>query len=93
MAAFEGIHRGTLIGLPTGGSTGQPLSFPLPGGGSAPICTLDEIGPEGQAFEGVGIQPQVLVQQKIADIRTGIDVILETAQRQVLYTDAKPYTR
>jgi len=93
VAAFEGIHRGTLIGLPTGGSTGQPLSFPLPGGGSARICTLDETGPEGQAFEGVGIQPQVLVQQKIADIRTGIDVTLETAQRQVLYTDAKPYTR
>lgn len=31
--AFDAAKRGTIIGETTGGSTGQPLMFKLPGGG------------------------------------------------------------
>jgi len=35
VVAFDAMHRGTLVGETTGGSTGQPLIFQLPGGGGA----------------------------------------------------------
>jgi C-terminal processing protease CtpA/Prc len=37
--AFRQLDRGPIIGQTTGGSTGQPLHQPLPGGGSFRICT------------------------------------------------------
>jgi C-terminal processing protease CtpA/Prc len=79
VAMFGAMHRGIIVGEPTGGSTGQPFSFKLPGGGSARICTKDTRAPDGKVFEGVGIQPQVAVKPSIEDIRTGKDAALNRA--------------
>jgi carboxyl-terminal processing protease len=76
---FQSMHRGATIGEPTGGSTGQPFSFKLPGGGSARICTKDTRTPDGRVFMGVGLQPDILVRPSVADVRGGRDAALGRA--------------
>ncbi len=78
-AAFKSLHRGSIIGQPTGGSTGQPLMISLPGNGSARICTKrDRLG-NGEDFVGKGIQPDVFVEPTVSDVRKGVDTELEAA--------------
>ncbi|GAB3750385.1 S41 family peptidase [Lysobacter olei] len=79
VVAFDAMQRGRIVGEPTGGSTGQPLLFSLPGGGTARICTKRDSYPDGRAFVGVGVQPQVAVAPRIADLRVGRDTVLEAA--------------
>jgi C-terminal processing protease CtpA/Prc len=61
VAVLHAKKRATLVGCPTGGSTGQPLSVPLPGGGGARVCCKRDTYPDGREFVGVGIQPDVVV--------------------------------
>lgn len=77
--AFDYIKRGKLIGQTTGGSTGQPISFNLPGGGSARICSKHDAYPDGKEFVGVGIAPDVMVTKTIKDLWSGKDAALEKA--------------
>jgi len=77
--AFDYMKRGKIIGEPTGGSTGQPLGFALPGGGSARVCAKHDSYPDGKEFVGIGIQPQVLIRPTIADVRADKDTVLEGA--------------
>ena len=77
--AFDVMQRGKLIGETTGGSTGQPLSFMLPGGGSARICTKRDTYPDGREFVGVGVQPHIAVAPTVADFRATRDTVLEAA--------------
>jgi carboxyl-terminal processing protease len=81
--AFDYAKRGLVMGEPTGGSTGQPLSFSLPGGGSARVCTKRDTYPDGKEFVGVGVQPQRVVHPTIADVRAGRDTVLEAALREI----------
>jgi len=74
--AFDYMRRGVLIGRPTGGSTGQPLVFNLPGGGSARVCTSDCTYPDGKKFVGVGIQPDIVVPLTLEDIHENRDAVL-----------------
>jgi carboxyl-terminal processing protease len=76
---FTQAHRGKIIGEPTGGSTGQPLMFKLPGGGLARICTKHDSFADGREFVGVGIQPDIPAHLTRADIIAGRDSVLETA--------------
>jgi C-terminal processing protease CtpA/Prc len=76
---FDLMNRGTIIGEPTGGSTGQPIMFSLPGGGSARVCTKQNWYPDGRQFVGRGIQPHILVRTTVADFRAGRDAVLDKA--------------
>ncbi len=71
--------RAITIGERTFGSTGQPLSFDLPGGGSARICTKRDTYPDGREFVGFGINPDVEVKRTIIDLLAGTDAVLEKA--------------
>jgi hypothetical protein len=71
----------TIIGEPSGGSTGQPLMLQLPGGGSARICTVQVKYSDGREFVGVGIQPDIHVQRTIKAIAEGRDEVLDAAER------------
>ncbi len=71
--AFNNMKRGKLVGMSTGGSTGQPVLFYLPGGGSARVCGKKDTYPDGQEFVGIGIPPDVLITPTIADIIKGRD--------------------
>jgi carboxyl-terminal processing protease len=79
LVAWKNSGRGKIIGEPSGGSTGQPLGFALPGGGSARVCTKRDTFPDGTEFVGKGIAPEILVRPTLADVRAGKDTVLERA--------------
>jgi len=78
-AAFKSVKRGQVIGMASGGSSGQPLMISLPGNLSARICTKRDQLPDGTDFVGVGILPDVEVAQTVADFRKGVDTELQLA--------------
>jgi carboxyl-terminal processing protease len=78
-AAFRSLKRGLLMGEATGGSTGQPLFFTLPGNLSARICTKRDQYANGDDFVGKGIMPDITVSPTVKDVRKGIDTQLEAA--------------
>ena len=82
-AAYVGLKRGALVGEPTGGSTGQPLSFALPGGIMARVCTKRDAYPDGTEWNGQGIQPTLLVRPTVAALAAGQDPVLAAALRQL----------
>ncbi|MEL7496111.1 MAG: S41 family peptidase [Planctomycetota bacterium] len=84
VVAFDILDRGPIIGQPSGGSTGQPLMFDLPGGGRARVCTKHDRYADGTKFVGVGVQPDRLVKPTVEDFRSGIDRTLETAKETLL---------
>jgi len=79
LVAWKNSGRGKTIGEPSGGSTGQPLFFQLPGGGSARVCTKRDTFPDGTVWVGKGIEPDILVRPALADVRAGRDTVLERA--------------
>jgi carboxyl-terminal processing protease len=79
LMSFVTMQRGTVIGSATAGSTGMPMSFKLPGGGSARICVKHDSFPDGREFVGKGILPNMEIVPTVADIRAGRDVVLDKA--------------
>jgi carboxyl-terminal processing protease len=77
--AFDYMKRGKLIGMPTGGSTGQPVPFNLPGGGQARVCGKHDSYPDGKEFVGIGINPDIMVKPTIKDLLNGVDAAKEKA--------------
>lgn len=77
-AVFKAAKRGTIIGTPTGGSTGQPVMIDLGFGYMARICARDEWLPDGTEFIGIGIIPDIIVEET-AEIFEGKDVVLDKA--------------
>ena len=67
------------IGEPTFGSTGQPMFFDLPGGGSARVCTKKDTYPNGKEFVGYGILPDIEVTKSLNDYLENKDPVLEKA--------------
>jgi C-terminal processing protease CtpA/Prc len=89
-ADFDIMGRGKIVGEPTAGSTGQPLFFSLPGGGTAGVCTKQNLYPDGRQFVGVGVQPQILVRPTVADFRAGRDTVLDKALDYLRAPIARP---
>ncbi len=69
----------TFIGDRSYGSTGQPYLFPLPGGGRARVCTKKDSYPDGKAFVGVGVIPDITVKPTLQDHLQQKDPVLERA--------------
>lgn len=84
VAAFDAMHRGITVGEPTAGSTGQPLFFALPGGGSARVCTRNDRAPDGTVFEGVGLMPTIAVSPTLESVQKGSDTAMERAAGALL---------
>lgn len=74
---FRNMKRGSIIGTPSGGSTGNSIVFDLPGNGSIQICTKKDTYPDGTEFVGVGILPDVEVRETVSSFlskaETGVD--------------------
>ncbi len=77
--AFKSAKRGMIIGRTTGGSTGQPLGYNLPGGGIGFVCTKRDVQPNGEEFVGIGIVPDQTITPTLQGIRKGKDEVLEAA--------------
>jgi len=75
-AAFKCMKRGIIIGQKTGGSTGNPMGYSLPGGGIGFVCSKRDLMPDGTEFVGKGINPDLEVMESIADIKQGVDAPL-----------------
>ena len=82
-AVFKLMHRGIVIGSASGGSTGQPWLFDLPGGGTARICVKRDSYPDGTTFVGTGIVPDIEVPLTIKDVREGRDAVIERAVHEL----------
>lgn len=76
---FKDNGRATLIGETTAGSSGQPHNIDLGDGFRTWIGAKRESFPDGSAFEGVGIAPDVEVIQLAVDLREGRDRVLNGA--------------
>jgi carboxyl-terminal processing protease len=83
LVAFDQSGRGTIIGEPSGGSTGNPLQFSLPGGGTGLVCSKHDAYADGREFVGIGIKPQIAVSPTVADYRVGKDTVLERALTEI----------
>ncbi len=83
LVAVDSIPHFTTLGRPSGGSTGQPLFFELPGGGGARIVTKRDTYPDGRDFVGIGVIPDVMIEQTVDDIRSDRDAQLEAAVMQL----------
>ena len=83
LVAFDQSMRGTIMGEPSGGSTGNPLRFSLPGGGAGFVCSKHDAYADGREFVGVGIEPQIAVTPTVADYRAGKDTVLERAVAEI----------
>lgn len=79
VVSFKQMHRGVVLGQRTGGSTGQPLTFDLPGGGKGRVCAKRNTFLDGREFVDVGIDPDIEVDTTVADIRAGRDPQIERA--------------
>ncbi len=76
LIAADKLEHFTKIGEPTFGSTGQPMLFDLPGGGSARVCTKKDTYPDGREFVGYGIQPDIEVKRSLKDYLENRDPVL-----------------
>jgi carboxyl-terminal processing protease len=77
---FKDNHRATLIGEVTQGSSGNPYRTDLGLGIRVAIGAVRYAFPDGQAFEGVGIAPDIVVNRRVSDIASGLDAVLERAE-------------
>lgn len=77
-ALFKDAGRGKVIGTPTGGSTGSPINIDLGWGYYGRICTRHEQLADGTEFIGIGIQPDVVVEETESVI-FGNDNVIEQA--------------
>ncbi len=81
LVGMDYLKRATLIGEKTYGSTGQPIYFELPNGGSCRICTRKCTYPDGRKFVGFGIKPDIEVVTDLSSYLTNKDIVLNEAIR------------
>lgn len=79
LSAFKHLKRGIIIGETTGGSTGQPLMYPLPFGGMGIVCSKRDLMPDGTEFVGKGIKPDFEVKLQLKNFLDRRDDVLEEA--------------
>lgn len=75
---FKNANRGKVVGTSTGGSTGNPIVIDLGWGYYGRICTRHEKLADGTEFIGVGIQPDIVVEETESVI-FGNDNVIEEA--------------
>ena len=78
---FKDSRRGVVVGEATQGSSGNGYQIDLGHGMSVVVGVMRYRFPDGSAFEGVGIAPDVAIERRIADIVAGRDVVLERAEQ------------
>ena len=78
---FKTTGRAVVIGETTQGSSGNPYRTDLGFGIRIAVGAVRYRFPDGRAFEGVGIAPDISVGRTIADIAAGRDPVLERAQQ------------
>jgi C-terminal processing protease CtpA/Prc len=77
---FTDKQKNTIrIGEFTFGSTGQPLMFDLPNGGTGRVCTKKDTYPNGKEFVGIGVKPDIEIKKTLTDYLENRDPVLDKA--------------
>ena len=76
---FKDNGRAILVGETTEGSSGQPYNLNLGNGMSLQVGAERHTFPDGSLFESVGITPTISIDRRLADIRDGVDPVLDKA--------------
>jgi carboxyl-terminal processing protease len=82
-AALKEYGRVTVVGERTRGAfNGFTEGMPLPEKAGILVVPIDRgVSPQGKEYEGIGVTPDVTVQNSIRDFRAGRDRAMETALR------------
>lgn len=84
IVSLRDTGRALTVGRPTAGGSGSPVTVRLPGGGRARYSIADFRRLDGRSLEGHGIEPDILVPRRIADVRAGHDRDLAAAEQALL---------
>ncbi len=77
---FRGMKRGNIIGETSGGSTGNAVAISLiEGVAGAKICSKNDISPDGVAYVGIGVIPDIEVKETKKSFMEQKDIVLERA--------------
>lgn len=76
---FETVAPVITVGEPTAGADGDIAADVLPGGVFISMTGFDVRRSDGTAIQRIGIQPDVLVRQSVAGVRSGRDEQLDAA--------------
>jgi len=79
MGFIKGYKLATIVGQPTAGANGNINPFNLPGGYNLSFTGMKVKLQDGSQLHGIGIQPDVYVNQTIKGITEGRDEYLEKA--------------
>lgn len=81
---FRGMKRGSIIGTATGGSTGNGVKITLiKGVAGANICSRKVIAPDGTIFVGIGVIPDIEIQETPETFLANKDIVLEKAVSEI----------
>ncbi len=78
---FKDNGRATIVGETTGGSSGQPYICSFEQGMAFAVGAKRLYLPDGTAFEGLGLTPDIAISPTRDDLYAGRDVILKEAIR------------
>jgi len=76
---FKHYDRGVLIGRPTAGAVVASRFFRLRDGGELQMGIYDFESLSGDRLEGNGVEPDILVERSLTDLREGIDSDIDAA--------------
>src|SRR5881397_2798151 len=71
LAAFRAAGRGVIIGEATGGSPGDVAMFALPKSWGVQFSVTRHEAPDGTAYAGVGVKPDIVVSPTVKDVLEG----------------------
>jgi len=77
--AFNTLPNATQVGDTTNGAHSTMIGRELANGWKYTIATQKVLMPDGKSYEGIGIAPDVLVRNNLADLKNGRDAVLEKA--------------
>jgi C-terminal processing protease CtpA/Prc len=80
LVAFRNSGRGSIIGEPSAGSTGQTAVVKLPGDWLLRVTVTRDAFPDGSEFVRTGIAPEILTDVRIDDVLAGRDATLDRAR-------------
>jgi hypothetical protein len=83
LIAFRNAGRGPIVGQRSAGSNGQVAEFRLWRDWRLRLSVTREEFPDGTAIGGVGIAPELPVEERVEDFLAGRDVVLERARAYI----------
>ncbi|GAB5496482.1 MAG: hypothetical protein Phyf2KO_15620 [Phycisphaerales bacterium] len=86
-AALGELPNVTLVGQPTSGGSARSKKYDLENLGTAiRLGSMVSYQPNGKLYDGVGVTPDVIIERVPTDLIGETDVVLEAAERMLLYT-------